>query len=90
MKISAKQFKNGCIQTETFTLTKYLEILEEYEQSKKPKSLSHPAYCHDIPIFSLIPELIKDVPSFPLTYFQNGILKSGGAIANSLLAHLIA
>ncbi|WP_373526931.1 cupin-like domain-containing protein [Nostoc sp.] len=65
LNICAKKFHNGKIARESFTIEKYAEILEEYEQTKNQ---IQPPYCHDIPLFSLIPSLIKDVQPFALDY----------------------
>ncbi|NEO31122.1 MAG: cupin-like domain-containing protein [Symploca sp. SIO3C6] len=69
LKIYVKSFKNNTIQLNNFTLEEYTNILEKFEITKKSKSnIDLPPYCHDLPLFSLIPSLIKDVQPFPLNY----------------------
>lgn len=69
LNIYVKHFKNGQIEMESFTIKEYADILEEYENTKNKESVvNRPPYCHDIPMLSLIPALIKDVQSFPLHY----------------------
>ncbi|MEM8676956.1 MAG: cupin-like domain-containing protein, partial [Cyanobacteria bacterium P01_G01_bin.67] len=69
LDIYVKYFKNNLIQLDNLTLKQYVNILREFEIAKKSKSnIDLPPYCHDLPLFSLIPSLIKDVQPFPLDY----------------------
>ncbi len=69
VNIYAKYFHNGQIEIKSFTIKKYAAILEAYEKTKNQKSVGiQPPYCHDLPLFSLIPALIQDVQPFPLDY----------------------
>ncbi|MEA5602487.1 cupin-like domain-containing protein [Nostoc sp. UHCC 0252] len=67
LKIYAKKFssKKG-IELCSLTMEKYVELIKEYEESNQKTNL--PPYCHDLPLFSLIPSLIEDVQPFPLDY----------------------
>jgi len=51
-------------------LSKYVELLEEYEyrlrNGEQPVS---PPYLHDVPLFYLLPHLVKDIEPFPLDLF---------------------
>ncbi len=71
LNIYAKKFsEREKVEVLEFSLENYLSILEEYEMKKKSKqAVNLPPYCHDLPIFSLIPSLVKDVQPFPLDYF---------------------
>ncbi|WP_341530415.1 cupin-like domain-containing protein [Nostoc sp. UHCC 0302] len=65
LKIYAKHFHKGKIEIENFTFQEYADILEKYEQGRNQ---NQPPYCHDLPLFSLIPALVKDVHPFALDY----------------------
>ncbi|MBW4677257.1 MAG: cupin-like domain-containing protein [Desmonostoc geniculatum HA4340-LM1] len=66
LNIYAKKFSNKEIEICTLTMKKYVELIENHEQD--PQNHPLPPYCHDLPLFSLIPSLIKDAQSFPLEY----------------------
>jgi ribosomal protein L16 Arg81 hydroxylase len=60
--------KDG-IQMKHTTLKEYANTLKRYEKTKNSNSnLELPPYCHDLPLFSLINLLIKDVQPFPFDY----------------------
>lgn len=71
ISIAVKEFGyfNG-IKSTKLTMGHYTDILCEYEKNRN-KEVKPPPYCHDIPIFSLINSLIKDVQPFPLDYLPN-------------------
>lgn len=67
LKIYAKKFDNSRhIKLCNFTLQEYIRLIQQYEQSSQKSAL--PPYCHDLPLFSLVPSLIEDVLPFPLDY----------------------
>ncbi|MEH1940526.1 MAG: cupin-like domain-containing protein [Nostoc sp.] len=67
MKIYAKKFSSTQgIQLSSVTIEEYAKIINDFE--KNPHDNELPPYCHDLPLFSLIPALIKDVQPFPLDY----------------------
>ncbi|MFN6470961.1 MAG: cupin-like domain-containing protein [Nostoc sp. SerVER01] len=66
LNIYAKTFSNKQIEICRLTMKKYIELIENYE--KDPENNSRPPYCHDLPLFSLIPSLIEDVKQFPIEY----------------------
>ncbi|MBD2309015.1 cupin-like domain-containing protein [Chroococcidiopsis sp. FACHB-1243] len=69
VNIYAKHFYNGQIEIEAFTIKKYADVLGAYEKAKNQNSAcTRLPYCHDLPLFSLIPSLIQDVQPFPLNY----------------------
>lgn len=51
------------------SLFSYAELLLKYEENKAFDSSFAPPYLHDVPIFLLLPELIKDIDPFPIEYF---------------------
>lgn len=61
-----KKFSDKGIEVCSLTMEKYIELIENYEAD----SLNSPSppYCHDLPLFSLIPSLIEDAQPFPLDY----------------------
>ncbi len=62
---------------ETTKLSHYVDGLIAYENQLKNGGTSiKPAYLHDVPIFSLIPDLIKDVEPFPLELFPKWYWKN--------------
>ncbi|MEH2243335.1 cupin-like domain-containing protein [Nostoc sp.] len=69
-RIYAKQFSSkNEIGLNHFSLEEYSDILENYEINyRHNKEIDKPPYCHDLPMFSLVPKLINDVTSFPLDY----------------------
>lgn len=62
--IVVKRFDKGNILKESTTLGDYCTQLEQFEQGQGP----FPAYCHDIPIFHVLPELKDDVSEFPANF----------------------
>ncbi|RCJ27410.1 hypothetical protein A6S26_13385 [Nostoc sp. ATCC 43529] len=66
LNIYAKRFSNKEIEICRLTMKKYIELIESYE--KDPENHPLPPYCHDLPLFSLIPSLIEDVQPFPFEY----------------------
>lgn len=66
LNIYAKRFSNKEIEICRLTMKKYIELIESYE--KDPENYPLPPYCHDLPLFSLIPSLIEDVQPFPFEY----------------------
>ncbi|MBD2677474.1 MULTISPECIES: cupin-like domain-containing protein [Nostoc] len=66
LNIYAKRFSNKEIEICRLTMKKYIELIESYE--KYPENHPLPPYCHDLPLFSLIPSLIEDVKPFPFEY----------------------
>lgn len=65
--VLVKRFEKGSILKESMTLGEYCTQLEEYEQGKG----KFPAYCHDIPIFHVLPELKHDVLDFPNSFMPS-------------------
>ncbi|MCV3216661.1 cupin-like domain-containing protein [Plectonema radiosum NIES-515] len=65
LKIYAKHFRNGKIEIENFTFQEYADILNINEQGEQE---IRPPYCHDLPLLSLIPEIVKDIQPFVLEY----------------------
>lgn len=57
-----------------YQFSDYLDLLEAYEES--PKSGTRPPYLHDVPMFSLLPALVKDIEPFPIDFvpkwYHNG------------------
>ncbi|MBD2515133.1 cupin-like domain-containing protein [Nostoc sp. FACHB-973] len=66
LKIYAKKFSNKEIEICRLTMREYIELIENYEKDAENYPL--PPYCHDLPLFSLIPSLIEDVKPFPFEY----------------------
>ncbi|MBW4673827.1 MAG: cupin-like domain-containing protein [Desmonostoc geniculatum HA4340-LM1] len=66
LNIYAKKFSNKEIEIYRLTMRKYIELIENYEKDAENHPL--PPYCHDLPLFSLIPSLIEDVKPFPFEY----------------------
>ncbi|MDM9379454.1 cupin-like domain-containing protein [Chlorogloeopsis sp. ULAP01] len=67
LNIYAKKFSQTQeIKLCSLTMEKYVELIQAYEQNKQINDL--PPYCHDLPLFSLIPALIEDAQPFPLDY----------------------
>lgn len=66
LNIYAKRFSNKEIEICRLTMKQYIELIESYE--KDPENHPLPPYCHDLPLFSLIPSLIEDVKPFPFEY----------------------
>ncbi|BAY73755.1 JmjC domain-containing protein [Nostoc linckia NIES-25] len=66
LNIYAKRFSNKEIEICRLTMKKYIELIESYEKDSENYPL--PPYCHDLPLFSLIPSLIDDVKPFPFEY----------------------
>jgi hypothetical protein len=70
LNLIVKDFeKEDIINIEYTTLKQYLDSLKQYEQLRNSgKYVELPFYCHDLPLFSLIDSLVKDVQPFPLNY----------------------
>ncbi|MEH2290135.1 cupin-like domain-containing protein [Nostoc sp.] len=66
LNIYAKKFCNNKIEICPLTMKKYIELIENYE--KAPENNPLPPYCHDLPLFSLIPSLIENAQPFPINY----------------------
>ncbi|MEH1820703.1 MAG: cupin-like domain-containing protein [Nostoc sp.] len=66
LNIYAKKFSNKKIELCRLTMQEYVNLINNYE--KNDQKTDSPPYCHDLPLFSLIPSLIKDVQPFPLDY----------------------
>lgn len=66
LNIYAKKFSNQEIEICSLTMAKYIELIEIYQ--KEPENNALPPYCHDLPLFSLIPSLVEDVQPFPFDY----------------------
>jgi hypothetical protein len=69
-KIPVKEFgiSNG-IKSSSWTMGQYADFLENYDKSNEKKKVdTPPPYCHDVPIFGLIQELVQDIQPFPLNY----------------------
>lgn len=65
LNIVAKKFKsNKEIELCRLTMQEYVELIKKYEEDQTDLL----PYCHDLPLFSLIPSLIEDVQPFPLDY----------------------
>ncbi len=66
LNIYAKRFSDQGIEVCSLTMREYIGLIENYEAD----SLNNPSppYCHDLPLFSLIPSLIEDAQPFPLDY----------------------
>ncbi|BAZ70672.1 MAG: cupin-like domain-containing protein [Pelatocladus maniniholoensis HA4357-MV3] len=66
LNIYAKKFSNQEIEICRLTMPRYIELIETYQ--KYPQNNPLPPYCHDLPLFSLIPSLVEDVQPFPFDY----------------------
>ncbi|MBN3951423.1 MAG: cupin-like domain-containing protein [Nostoc sp. NMS7] len=67
LKIYAKKFsKTEGIDLIRVTIEEYAKLISSFENN--PDNNDLPPYCHDLPLFSLIPALIEDVQPFPLNY----------------------
>lgn len=66
LNIYAKKFSNKEIEICRLTMASYIELIETYQKDLQNNPL--PPYCHDLPLFSLIPSLIEDVQPFPFDY----------------------
>ncbi|MBW4506980.1 MAG: cupin-like domain-containing protein [Scytonematopsis contorta HA4267-MV1] len=66
LNLYAKRFSDKGIEICSLTMEKYIELIENYEADSHNNP--PPPYCHDLPLFSLIPSLIADVQPFPLDY----------------------
>ncbi|WP_081267601.1 cupin-like domain-containing protein [Variovorax paradoxus] len=67
--IQTKRFeRGGNIILERERLGDYLDGLDRFERERssgrRPDQCERPAYWHDVPIFQIFPELLKDVQSF--------------------------
>ena len=55
---------------ESVKLSSYIDNLMAYEEAKKAgENPTKPAYLHDVPLFNLLPDLIKDIEPFPVELF---------------------
>lgn len=68
--ISVKSFSSEKeIKTKKLLMEEYVNLLEAYEiKKKRGQATNLPPYCHDLPLFSLVPSLVEDVQRFPLDY----------------------
>lgn len=66
LNIYAKKFSDKGIEICSLTMERYIELIEKYEED--PKNHARPPYCHDLPLFSLIPSLVEDAQPFPFDY----------------------
>lgn len=58
-------------------LSQYVELLEQYEAAlKKGEQPPKPPYLHDVPLFNLLPGLVKDIEPFPLDLFPKWYWKN--------------
>ena len=70
LNLVVKDFeKAGTINIKHVKLKKYAEDLKQYEKLRDSDGhVELPFYCHDLPLFSLIDSLVKDVKPFPIDY----------------------
>jgi len=55
---------------QSILLSRYVDMLLAHEQRLDNGELSsNPPYLHDVPIFHILPELIKDIKPFPIELF---------------------
>lgn len=66
LNIYAKKFRANQIDLCSITIDEYAKLIEKFENNHEINDL--PPYCHDLPLFELLPSLIKDVQPFPLDY----------------------
>jgi ribosomal protein L16 Arg81 hydroxylase len=72
LKLAAKKGDVSEGKRETMLLSQYVELLEEHEvKVSKGEATSKPPYLHDVPLFHLLPELIKDIEPFPTDLFPD-------------------
>lgn len=58
-------------------LSEYVDLLTAYEdQVKRGEQPPRPPYLHDVPIFHLLPSLVKDVSPFPCQLFPKWYQKN--------------
>lgn len=62
LSIPLKTFEKSGIKKTLTTLGHYSQQIQNYEACSTER---RPPYCHDIPMFTMEPRLIKDIESFP-------------------------
>jgi hypothetical protein len=67
LPILIKEYGHGAIKAAKWQMSDYVSFLLEHGASVKADAEAVP-YCHDIPIFAMIPGLFEDVTPFPLEY----------------------
>lgn len=71
-ELPLKRFSpNGDIQTEKQEAGSYIDSVMRYEDQLRlgAKGEQRPAYCHDVPVFSMVKKLIDDVRDIPKGFF---------------------
>lgn len=70
LKLAPKAADVSAGKLEPMHLSDYVELLEAHERKlKNGEKPPRPPYLHDVPIFHLLPTLIKDIEPFPLELF---------------------
>ncbi|WP_394834717.1 cupin-like domain-containing protein [Pendulispora rubella] len=73
LAVPIKEYGPSGIRQSKMTLKAYAAFLREHERAPRPRGQALP-YCHDIPIFALLPRLVEDVQPFPAgllsSYYQ--------------------
>lgn len=70
--VRLKAWYGSELRASRIALNEYLDSIEDFESSVRAGAgfaLERPAYLHDMPLVSILPEAISDLTAFPATYF---------------------
>ena len=67
LSVPVKEYRTSGIHQSLWTFTAYADFLRATEGEMHSRDTVLP-YCHDIPIFTLVPEVLADVSPFPAEY----------------------
>lgn len=85
-EVTVKRFQEDGPQTTQCQLSEYVASVLAYESRSDNHPLTRPAYCHDIPIFHLMKELIDDVRRLPAEIFPKWYRKEWWQYAQFFLS----
>lgn len=84
--VPLKQLSESEILVSRKNLSAYIDELEEAEaRREEPNAPAEPAYLHDIPLTSLLPQANADLESFPWRYFPSWYGKDWAKFAQVFL-----
>jgi hypothetical protein len=77
LKLATKTGEVSAGNRKSMYLSQYVELLEDYEaRLKNGEEPPRPPYLHDVPLFYLLSNLIKDIEPFPLELFPKWYWKN--------------
>lgn len=77
LKLATKTGEVSAGNRKSMYLSQYVELLEDYEaRLKNGERPPKPPYLHDVPLFYLLSNLIKDIEPFPLELFPKWYWKN--------------